>query len=222
MATKIECQEIIQCACGCGVSLEKYDKWGRARKFISGHNTQGTKFPGRKWSDEHRTKVMASIKYGPDRHGWKGGRYIDSVGYVHIRKPDHPRASVNGYVFEHILVAEEKIGRTLRDDEVVHHINGVKYDNRPENLQVMTNSEHVKYHQSLLSVEQRTKKASYLVNYAKSIKKDRSIKGYCQCGCGGEFQLYDNKGRERKYLPGHNRTGKHWRWRKNAEQNRVA
>lgn len=54
-----------------------------------------------------------------------------------IRVPDHPRAPNNGlYVFEHILVMEEMLGRYLTPDETVHHRNGVKDDNRPSNLEL--------------------------------------------------------------------------------------
>ena len=54
-----------------------------------------------------------------------------------VKVPSHPRAkSNNGYVFEHILVMEEIIGRHLVHGENVHHKNGVKDDNRPSNLEL--------------------------------------------------------------------------------------
>jgi hypothetical protein len=54
-----------------------------------------------------------------------------------VRVPDHPRARPKSpYVFEHILVMEHELGRYLFPDESVHHLNGVRDDNRPENLEL--------------------------------------------------------------------------------------
>jgi hypothetical protein len=60
------------------------------------------------------------------------------------------RGTANPYCPEHVLVAEKQIGRRLKQGvEVVHHINGVKSDNRPENLLVCTKSEHRMFHRQL-------------------------------------------------------------------------
>lgn len=61
--------------------------------------------------------------------------------------PSHPKASTNGCVYEHVIVAEQKLGRYLKDDETVHHIDRNKKNNNPENLIVFaTNADHGAYH----------------------------------------------------------------------------
>lgn len=57
-------------------------------------------------------------------------------GYLYVRAEEHPRATKSGYVLEHILVMEKKLGRLLTEGENVHHINGIKDDNRAENLEL--------------------------------------------------------------------------------------
>jgi len=81
---------------------------------------------------------------------WRGGRRITSSGYVRILVGrDYPGADAEGHIFEHRLVMQITLGRTLRSNEVVHHINGNKTDNRILNLAVMTRVAHSEYHQAL-------------------------------------------------------------------------
>ena len=68
-------------------------------------------------------------------------------GYYALYLPLHHRATTNGMVYEHILVAEKKIGRYLKPDEVVHHIDGDRGNNTEENLLVFrTKSDHSAFH----------------------------------------------------------------------------
>jgi len=59
---------------------------------------------------------------------WKGGRKIHG-GYIEVYLPNHPRAMISDYVLEHILVLEEKLGRSLLPNEVSHHKDENKQNN---------------------------------------------------------------------------------------------
>jgi len=71
----------------------------------------------------------------------KGGR-LEQDGYILIRHRGHHRANSSGYVWEHILAWEEANGRPLPDGWIIHHINGRKKDNHPQNLMAMPRKSH--------------------------------------------------------------------------------
>lgn len=99
---------------------------------------------GRKLTAEHRKNLSAALS-GESNPNWSGGRSIDPTdGYVRIHMPGHPMASPNGYVREHRLVMSEHLGRMLEPSEVIHHINGDRTDNRIENLDLMSQAEHMR------------------------------------------------------------------------------
>lgn len=106
-----------------------------------------SKFKGVPISEERKKKISESKKGKFLIHSRFGGhtkRRTD--GYVAVYVPDHVSANKEGYVMEHILVMEAHIGRHLSSDEVVHHINRNRSDNRLENLRLMNKREHARMH----------------------------------------------------------------------------
>lgn len=95
-----------------------------------------------------RHTPSAWAKRGEQSPSWKGGRRLTKDGYVLVYEPSHPGA----YILEHRLVMEKKLGRALLSNEIVHHINGVRDDNRRENLVVLSSNNHP--HRTLLKITQ--------------------------------------------------------------------
>ena len=78
-------------------------------------------------------------------------RYLMKNGYIRIYVGrDDPYARSDGSVLEHRYVVMNRLGRTLTDQERVHHVNGNKTDNQPDNLVVMQDSDHAKHHHPTL------------------------------------------------------------------------
>ena len=104
----------------------------------------------RQWAAKH------TFPKGDQTNSWKGGRIEQGSGYIKIRIPEYPHADKSGYVFEHILVWEQVHGRPVPDGWQVHHLNGIKNDNRPENLIILPANHHSKHH--LLYKDEQYKK----------------------------------------------------------------
>ena len=85
-----------------------------------------------------RNVLHASKEWGGSNANWKGGRTAHKRGNGMVWAPKHPRAARSRYVFEHILVMEESIGRCLIRGETVHHRKGARSDNRIRNLELWT------------------------------------------------------------------------------------
>jgi HNH endonuclease len=109
---------------------------------------------GKKRSVESRLKQAASLRAagrrGAASHAWKGGRKKQH-GYVKVLVGrEHPMSDHHGYVLEHRLVMAQHLGRMLTREEVVHHVNEVRDDNRIENLMLFaTDAEHRAHHLAL-------------------------------------------------------------------------
>lgn len=125
------------CKCGCGLTTTKVKrtynregiKKGEYRQYVKGHHN----------------KVL--------KQGYKNGFFI-SKGYYYIYSPNHPFPTQGNYVKRSRLVMEKIIGRYLKKDEHIHHKNNIRDDDKPENLELTTLSNHNRIH----------KKAELMIN----------------------------------------------------------
>lgn len=110
----------------------------------------GSEIPQTGWAYEAKYCSRSCYFAAMEHSGaWKGGRNIDADGYVRVWAPWSLEGRADGYALEHRLVMADAVGRPLADEEVVHHVNGDKADNRLENLMLFVNqSEHRRFHAS--------------------------------------------------------------------------
>jgi HNH endonuclease len=114
---------LIECACGCKQKLHCIDKKCRPVKYINGHQ----------------------IGRGEKCRMWRGGRY-KNLGYSFIYKPDYYKKSKQKYIQEHIYIYETYHKLCMLPWGDIHHINGIKDDNRMENLHGMMKRDHTILH----------------------------------------------------------------------------
>jgi predicted transcriptional regulator len=120
--------------------VDRYNA-GQAPTGIAGQMRRGAATIRRVLREEG-IEVHSGPRVGPMSPGWKGGRVRWAGGYtaVWVGKDDPMRsmARADGYIAEHRLVMARAIARPLERHETVHHINGIRDDNRLENLQLRT------------------------------------------------------------------------------------
>lgn len=104
--------------------------------------------PEHKHYSQEGRKALSDARIGRKRSRKVAGESrTDDRGYVHVFVPDHPRmqdrALKGRYILEHRLVMEQYLGRFLDSNEIIHHKNGIKNDNRIENLEIVLRNAHM-------------------------------------------------------------------------------
>lgn len=116
-------------------------------KFCS-HRCYWKSMKGRKLSFRTKEKMRIS-RSGKRNPMWKGGTYKNFWGRWLVLAINNPSANSQKYIYRYRLIAEKHLGRHLTKLENIHHINGIKDDDRPENLYLFSSiSEHRKYETS--------------------------------------------------------------------------
>ena len=120
-----------------GISRTKEVKEKLRQANLGRKHSEETK---RKIGNAHRGKTKSCFSKIREVGGKSGNRYIQ------LWMPKHPMANKSGYVYEHRKVMFEKLDRLLDKTEIVHHIKGIRNDNRIENLALTTRVEHKDFH----------------------------------------------------------------------------
>lgn len=136
-------------------SIEDCEKPSAARGWCHGHYKRWQKYgnPLLLKAQVNRGEICAVMGCGAkaDGAGWcrehprdrnanmarkRTGSVFNRLGYAMLYFPEHPNAGKGGCVGVHTVVMSEILGRPLRKGESVHHVNGIRDDNRAENLQL--------------------------------------------------------------------------------------
>lgn len=133
---------------------------------------------------------------------WNIIKIISKGDYNYALVPDHPNSTKNGYVLEHRVIVENVLNRLLDRDEIIHHKNKNKKDNRIENLEVMNLRDHARLH----GLQQGVSMVEFCCPYCKTIfskTKRRTIDQksrnkpnklyFCNKSCSSKYQFDKNR-----------------------------
>lgn len=124
----------------CGASVKRYSsQFSNPDRTFCNRTCQGA------YRSRHARGAQAA--------NWQGGSR-KSGAYVEVYAPWASCANQRGYAPLHRLVMELTLGRALRPDEIVHHIDGDSLNNDPGNLRVMSQSEHARLHGAQRSADE--------------------------------------------------------------------
>lgn len=142
--------------------------------------------------------ALNRTRLGKSNPNWKGGKSINSSGYVVIRIDGKKK-------LEHVHLMEKKIGRRLSRNEVVHHKNDDKTDNRLQNLELLTISAHMKLHHPkgiAFSRQARTVTCRFCMTEIQVYSTHKATRFVCKKpDCQRKKQReYDAKSRRKKRL----------------------
>lgn len=190
--------ETVLCACGCGKLINKYNKQGKLAIYKHGHNHLPAK-----------EKIIRG-------------------GYYYILKKNHPFSGKQGYIAEHRLVMETRLGRYLTKSECVHHINGDGLDNRDKNLELCaTHGEHTsKFHPEIKEKVRTVNTGRKPGNYNRGIVKCRQCSREFETTLGTSRKVFcsrecywkNKKGKPCTYLEGL-KIG--WEYMRNLKRQRL-
>ena len=141
-----------------GLSISRVHKW--LVRF---------NIPRRSPSQSSTLRDYRFCKRGAEHPSWKGGRFKHSSGHILIYAPEHQRHNSRGYVSEHIIIWEQAHNQQVPEGWEIHHFNGIKDDNRPENLVALSSHKHK------LVIRELKRHIRQLENELKALKKQRNL-----------------------------------------------
>jgi len=119
---------------------------------------------------------------GSKNPNYKGGRRADKDGYILVMEPTHPDRRYHGYVLEHRLFVEQYLKLRLTKNDIVHHKNGIRSDNRLINLDLLSKSDHDNLHNATRNKSKRIIKTCPVCNKKFSSLKSSGVT-YCSLDC---------------------------------------